>query len=276
MLTLHTQANTWDDIVSEDGESLLIGAVTVPRKDAKQFVGGKESPPPREIKAAMALLLHLVLKHYQDREQVSDSLMSSIACSPAAKAVHKANVCSKNNSKVVEDFLNFLSFNLTFNEWSSRTKFDVKNQDVCKSLRKSLASLARNHSILVHYLRSHKEAAFDVLYPTGLLPDMPTVILQRRHTILDKLTNGVLIAYPQVEGKENTSSNGLWIHHLFFFQFILPVVYNDFLVKGLSIVPGYTETVDDFLTSVHLKYVPGYGCTGEFFDFVVWMGRDIR
>jgi hypothetical protein len=47
-------ANTWDDIIHPDGSPLFIRKVNIPaskRKDgsAAPFVGGEDSPPPREV-----------------------------------------------------------------------------------------------------------------------------------------------------------------------------------------------------------------------------------
>lgn len=207
----------------------------------------------------------------------TDSLMHRIAREPIAWHVHNGNACSKNNIQVIKDVLNFLAYNLTFNEFVPRAKFNLNDEEIRDAVRESVPILQHNHAILVHYVRSHDEEVFDQLFPTVLIGDDAVTILQRRRTVMDKLTKGGLITshVPIRERGSPAPVTSLWIHHLFFFQFLVPIM-NDDIQRGLTYLSGYeARGGDDFLTLIRLPFMPGYGSRdGVKVIMAAWMGSD--
>jgi len=140
---LQCTANTWSDIKSDPGDKeLKIGYVQLEiKKDPTPFVGGVGSPPPREVKASMALLLKLPLLHGTQAADATDTAMHLIATSEHARLASLGNACTKPNQRLACDFLNFLAFNLAFNEFAVRERIASEDKRWCRPLTMLMISL---------------------------------------------------------------------------------------------------------------------------------------
>lgn len=227
----------------------------------------------------MAVILKLHLSHGTDTNEdyvdklPRDELMRTIIALPSAKAANKGNSSSKTNAKIVEDFLNFLSFNLTYNEFFSRERIQMKG-DTLKAVRDAVPILRHNHTILARYVRSFDSTAFDSLFPTGLEANVKTQsILERRRWVTGNLKEGVRTCFPP----RGLDQRFLWVHHAFLLQFIIPLVHQRIKAEdGFTVVAGDGPDLNYFLAKLHIKYVPGYGADVDdpYFDIVAWRGDD--
>lgn len=261
---------------------MIIGEVELPSGDKHvPFVGEELSPPPREVKAAMSVILKLVLGHGTDQDLPRDELMRSIALSSNSTQVSKANSTSKPNKKFVEDFLDMLSYNLTFNEFFHRTKIDaLQSDDVINALTEGATHLRHNHGILARYIRSFDPDQFSKLFPTGVHATTDVnKILQRRRTILGKAKkSGVRTMYPPSKAGHQADSF-LWVHHFFLLQFIEPTIQKLITVNSYDHVGNVThvgggKSINDFLSCLTIKKIEGYGSDKEYFNIVAWKGAE--
>ncbi len=72
------QVNTWNDFVDEDGNKLNIGELKYQTKHGKFFPLYVHHVPPRNVKCALTLVVHLFLEHSKVAESssmVQDSAM---------------------------------------------------------------------------------------------------------------------------------------------------------------------------------------------------------
>jgi len=161
-------ANSWDDVRGPNDKALIIGRVelsyTRKNKDTcndgtMKFVGDIGSPPPREVKAAIHLLLRLQLfGNEMEEEGTTDSLMREIAQGRKTEQEKNTKQIDTNCAKA---FVDMLTYNLTLNDFNQRA-VPPKNMD--EDLKKKCTELfTHNHKILVQYLRSTNETLFDEL-----------------------------------------------------------------------------------------------------------------
>ena len=271
-------ANTWEDIRSKSNQTLRIGQVQLPHVlDHVPFVNDDLSPPPREIKAAMSLLTKMVLDHGSCHNDLPpDTLMQAIA-STSGKHAGKNNSSTKPNKKFIEDFLDFLVFNLTFNEFSPRSR---KSELVVDAVYEGIRRMRHNHEILSEYIHSFDPKGFGALFPTGIQCTTDVnKILQRRRTNVGKLKNsGVRTSYPPAK-TGNTVDSFVWVHHFFLLQFIVPTINKMISVRGETNVGnvhhvGDGKPVNDFLSCITIKQVEGYGSNDNYFNIIAWRGSD--
>ena len=243
---------------------LYIGNFTLPKKGCAEiapFVGGPNSPPPREVKATLLLAQQLVLQSDDKRiGKVSDEVMHTLASRADTRGT-KQSICSKHNREIVEDVLNLLSYNLVTNEFQHRARLkDVPNE--------AEGLVQHNHASLVRFLRSHDEDAFLRIFPVSM--DPPKVnsinkILQRRRDIIRKYNSGGVKTNHQ-----KTTETKIWIHDLFLLQFVHPCV-NQLLSVGVGNMTGYNDEFDNFISTAYVRY----GSTDlSYSKITVWMGAD--
>jgi hypothetical protein len=163
LMSLFYIANSWDDVKGPNNESLQIGHVSLTNQNqgnkevTTYHVDDQNCIPPREVKAAMHLLLRL-----QFCEGTNNHLLHEIVSHPG---VNLTNQCLT-NKHVVGAFINMLNLNLTFNDFtyhqSPPTSMDLRFKDKCEKL------LTHNNKIIVHYVRSTNVALFDRLFKKGI------------------------------------------------------------------------------------------------------------
>jgi hypothetical protein len=68
------QVDTWNNFVDEDGNKLNIGELKYQTKHGKLFPSYVHHVPPRNVKCALVLVVHLFLEHSkvtESREEVA-------------------------------------------------------------------------------------------------------------------------------------------------------------------------------------------------------------
>jgi hypothetical protein len=226
--------NTWDDVWGPNNEKLKIGCVSLKyqkknthgkitcNEEETKYVDGDGSPPPREVKAAIHLLLRLLLASSKSEEtEATDSLMCEIAQGRSTKTDKNTNRLDKN---FVQAFIDILNLNLTLNNFTNRS---APPSDMDAEVKKRFTQiLTHNHKILVHYLRSIDQPLFDRFSKkrTDHILDVGRTISQifsTRRDISNKLNNGVCTCWSTYEGETNPKKKPMWIHHAFLLQFIV-------------------------------------------------------
>jgi hypothetical protein len=250
-------ANSWDDFRGPNKESLAIGCVTLKYKksttgtneDETKYVDGVNSPPPREVKAAIHLLLLLRLRCSESGGVHTDTLMRRIACGRSPNPSTNTNRLDKNFSR---NFINVLNLNLTLNDFALHSCLpgdmdeDVKN--------KCTKFLTHNHKILVHYFRSTNPDLFDrfsknangISIFDAVTPPISTILSTRRD-IKNKLGSGVCTCWRTYE-QSNTRKKLMWIHHAFLLQFIIPSI------KKHLYKDNRDSTRTEFLANLTIKH----------------------
>lgn len=275
-------ANTWDDIIHPNGEPLHVGTVNIPASRRKEgspppFVGGEHSPPPREVKAALVLSLQLCLSPNHDdvHDVVKDTAMYNVSCRNDTNGVN-ASVCSKGNKEMLQDIVDFVAYNLVFNEFSNRARYDefVDDEVYGDGIRDSDGYILHNREAIMHFLKSVDEAAFRRILGNPKLVrgrDLKT-IMDRRRDVLRKYTKGGIKTHHQAPTPTTQKATiKMWIHHLFLLQFILPVIHKTFH-DGVEDHVSYQEDWSNFMSTVHVKY----GDSSIYQNVAVWMGTDRR
>jgi len=175
--------------------------------EVAKFVNGENSPPPREVKAAMHLLLRLQL-----RKDTNDHLLHEIVSCPGGNLKNIGHV----NKNFVQAFISMLNFNLTFNDFTYHSRppstADSSFRDRCTKL------LKHNCEILLHYLKSTDLAMFDKLKEVTILTSIEKIMESRRNYV-NMMKRGLRISMSKSEIK-----SPLWIHLAFLLQFICPNV----------------------------------------------------
>jgi hypothetical protein len=287
-------ANTWDDIIHPDGSPLFIGKVNIPaskHKDgsAAPFVGGEDSPPPREVKSALVLSLQLLLLPNNDNkhDRLTDTAMYNVANRVDTKGVN-ASVCTKANQEMLQDLIDFVAYNLAFNEFTNRSKyecedcyvFDDDNQR--QNFRNADMFIAHNREAIIHFLKQVDSAAYELICPwktdSNNKPKSPRhldQIMQRRHTVIRKYTvMGVKPHHlpPPSAPTVKKEVPHMWIHHFFLLHNVL-LVLHQCLYNGVEESLRFHDDWRNFMSTVHVKY--GNTST-KFRNIVVWMGTDCR
>lgn len=225
-------ANTWDDVRGPNNEKLKIGRVSLQyarngsrngkntcNEEETKFVDGVGSPPPREVKAAIHLLLRLLLGSSKSEEtEATDSLMCEIAQGRSTKPDKNTNRLDVN---FITSFIDMLNLNLTLNDFTNRSAppSDMDEEIFDKEFTEILT---HNHKILVHYLRSIDQPLFG-RFSIKSTPGRRTIsqIFSTRRDISNKLNNGVCTCWSTYEGETNPKKKPMWIHHAFLLQFIV-------------------------------------------------------
>ena len=120
--------NTWNDVLGPKGETLKIGANFLPirGKTCKQFINTCNDaayPSPLEVKTALSLLLQLTLENHKNADKVTDSLMLRI-CESSKIDESRNNLgstCKYGTKAFIEAYINYLTFNITFNNNNIRS-----------------------------------------------------------------------------------------------------------------------------------------------------------
>jgi hypothetical protein len=253
-------ANTWDDVKGPNNESLHIGEVSFKYKkqgsmEVTKFVNGENSPPPREVKAAMHLLLRLQL-----RKDTSDHLLHAIVSCLDGNLKNIGHT----NKNFVQAFISMLNFNLTFNDFTYHSRppisADSSFQDRCTEL------LKHNCKILLHYLRSTDPAMFDKLNEVTIHTSIPKIMESRRN-YGTMMKQGLRNSLSKSEKK-----SPLWVHLAFLLQFICPKVNSILKTKITSNDDGCWSK---FMTILTIRQVCDNNSTrGDAeFNIVAWKGR---
>lgn len=218
---LFLTADTWDDVTSYKGGKLKIGDKSFGTKPSPNpFVGGNNSPSPREVKGSLASLLFLQLKHTYN-ETTAPSLidgggMKKIMESSKGACFNTTNMISKANMAFASHFVQQLSMMLYFNnfETHSRPKKDYQYS----TPDQIAAGIAHNQKILLFYLSKIDESRFNKLFPMGYNRALETAvhkIVRAQFDLIRKMKiNGIVMSFPsKVE-----TSDGMWIHRFFLMQ----------------------------------------------------------
>ena len=116
-------ANMWQDVLGPNGEKLDIGCITLYKRgedtpDRRKFANTHHNmftgpqwddrcPPPREVKAALLLLLHLPLTFFTEIHTTTDDLMRGISATSRAHTIHTAKgaKCTKPTRTFIKAFI---------------------------------------------------------------------------------------------------------------------------------------------------------------------------
>ncbi len=230
-------ANSWDNVWGPNNKKLKIGCVSLqyarkPSSNDKitcneqetKYVDGVSSPPSREVKAAIHLLLRLLLcSRKSEQREATDSLMCEIGQGCSTKPDKNMHRLDKN---FVHAFINMLNLNSTLNDFTNRSA-PPSNMDK-EFVSQFMEVFTHNHKILVHYLRSIDPSLFDRFSMNSIRSRSISQIIQTRCDIASKLNNGVCTCWVTYEGEINPRKKPMWIHHAFLLQFIIKNV-NDCL-----------------------------------------------
>jgi hypothetical protein len=145
--------NTWNDVLGPKGETLKIGANFLPirGKTCKQFINTCNDaayPSPLEVKTALSLLLQLTLENHKNADKVTDSLMLRI-CESSKIDESRNNLgstCKYGTKAFIEAYINYLTFNITFNDFMLHKKAGKTSED-------ATSNLEHNHRILAYHLK---------------------------------------------------------------------------------------------------------------------------
>lgn len=164
------QDNSWMGVTGPGGERLRIGSVTLLKRGEMPSVRRKfandptnpqdhhddRCPPPREVKAALVLSLHLKLHHFSQINSTTDSFMRNISATSRTyednAQTADATKCSGPSKNFVIALLNMVVYNLTFNEFFPREKARTTIDPMLAG--RAAENIMHNHRILVHYLKS--------------------------------------------------------------------------------------------------------------------------
>jgi hypothetical protein len=114
------QVDMWNDVVVEDGNKLNIGKLKYQTKHGKFSPLCVHHVPARNVKSALALVVHLFLEHSKVTENssmVQDSAMLIIKETTNADVFH-SNSFGKDNTNFARFVINFLSILLLFDAYS--------------------------------------------------------------------------------------------------------------------------------------------------------------
>jgi hypothetical protein len=289
----HVSANTWQDVIGPSGERLDIGTVRLGKQGVtletrRKFANIEHDnsaqfshccPPPREVKAAMKLLLLLPLHHCDDIGTTSDSLMRSISVSSRhlEGQTAKGTRCTLPTRRFIAAFLDMLNFNLTFNEFFPRENWVRK---ISAGLRDvSARVLSHNHQILVHYLKQLDIERFTEIFPNNreLVGCFQfDKLLRNRRELYNKLrTVGVCTSYQRARSSTKIRTPPLWVHHALLLQHVHPVIGEIIQEGKLPLAPGDGGSISDFIGIVKVQWRFGYGSAANFIRVATWKGSDI-
>ena len=124
---LFLTADTWDDVTSYKGAKLKIGDKSFGTKPSPNpFVGGNNSPSPREVKGSLASLLFLQLKHTYNESSAPSLIdgggMKKIMDSSKGACFNTTNMISKANMAFASHFVQQLSMMLYFNDFETHSR----------------------------------------------------------------------------------------------------------------------------------------------------------
>ncbi len=285
-------ANTWQDVIGPSGEKLVIGTVSLGKQGVtlesrRKFANIEHAtgahfshccPPPREVKAAMKLLLLLPLHHCDDVGMTSDSLMRSISESSRhlEGLTVKGTRCTLPTRKFIAAFLDMLNFNLTFNEYFPRENWVRR---ISAGLRDDSArALSHNHQILVHYLKQLDTERFTEIFPKNQELNgcfQFDKLLRNRREVFNKLrTVGVCTSHQLARSTKNRTPP-LWVHHALLLQHVHPVIGKIIHEGKLSLAPGDSGSVSDFIGIIKVEWRSGYGSAADFIRVATWKGSDV-
>ena len=257
---------------------------------AAPFVGGEDSPPPREVKSALVLSLQLLLSPNNDdkHERLTDTAMYNVANREDPKGVN-ASACTKANQEMLQDLIDFVAYNLAFNEFSDRAKNDCEDcynfgdDNELQNFCNADMYIAHNREAIIHFLKQVDWAAYEHICPwktdsnnKPMSPRHLKQIMQRRRMVLGKYTKMGVKAHhlPPSAPTVKKEVALMWIHHLFLLHNVLSLLH-EYLCKGVEENIRYQKDWGNFMSTVHVKY-SNNSSKYKYRNMAVWMGADRR
>jgi hypothetical protein len=234
--------NTWNDVLGLKGETLKIGANFLPirGKTCKQFINTCNDaayPSPLEVKTALSLLLQLTLENHKNADKVTDSLMLR-KCESSKIDESRNNLgstCKYGTKAFIEPYINYLTFNITFNDFMLHKKAGKPSED-------ATSNLEHNHRILAYHLKKMNPKRFNKIFANKPLVGCFDVVktLKLRSNLWDKFNNGIHTAH------DGPGKNLLWIHQLFILQKVHPRIQK--YLQENDIDMSNDSNLDDFIS----------------------------
>lgn len=201
------------------------GALPVPA-----FINDPSAPTSNEIFMALNNLLKLRLIHPKNaNDKDTDSLMRVIA-QKGDEEMDEKNFITKANSNFAHNFVEILSFNITYNQFFYYSKWP---KNCSKPSKKASEAIRHNAKIIHHYLFGRDEKVTKLLFPHGTknIATNPSAILGVRNVIIQKAMHAIRFGY------EGFPTKSLWVHQLFLLSTIHPRL-------NLNVEPKLVEILD--------------------------------
>jgi hypothetical protein len=220
------QVDTWNDFVDEDGNKLNIGELKYQTKHGKFFPSYVHHVPARNVKCALALVVHLFLEHSKVTESssmVEDSAMLLIKETTNADVFHSDSF-GKVNAHFARFVIDFLSMLLLFGTYTDHNanaspapwvgrNFSMSEQEMIQENQLVLIKfcLKQNEVMAWKFFGTNNKKNPQLGWQGGECDTLWTVGVR----YVSKFKSGISSSYKDYQDmyKGDKRKETMWIHH---------------------------------------------------------------
>jgi hypothetical protein len=277
------QVDTWNDFADEDGNKLNIGELKYETKHGKFFPSFVHHVPARNVKCALALVVHLFLNHSKVTESsimVEDSAMLLIKETTNAYVFH-SNSFGKVNAHFAHFVIDFLSMLLLFDTYTDHNANASHAPWVGRNFSMSEREMIQeNQSVLIKFCSKQNEVMAWKFFGTnnkknpqlGWQVGESDTLWTASVRYVSKFKSGISSLYMDCQDtyKGHKRKETMWIHHfvilLLFHLELLKVESAEFLHDNHSSFVCQFTTNDQQLYKDIFEQSPMYNW--------LWLGRN--
>jgi hypothetical protein len=229
------QVDRWNDFVDEDGNKLNIGELKYQTKHGKLFPLYVHHVPPRNVKCALALVVHLFLEHSKITESssmVEDSAILLIKETTNADVFH-SNSFGKVNINFARFVIDFLSMLLLFDTYTDHNvnaspapwvgrNFSMSEREMIQENQLVLIKfcLKQNEVMVWKFFGNNNKKNCQLGWQVGECDTLWTSSVR----YVSKFKSGISSLYKDYQDmyKGDKRKESMWIHHFVILQLFHP------------------------------------------------------